>query len=98
MKLPSGKETVILELLCGCRDLFPLDMVRASGELSRSSIYVLLGRMEQQRLVEGRDVKDPGSDLPRRIYRLTGLGQRALNAKRAAQAAFDDGGLKPAGA
>ena len=53
-------------------------MVAASrGRLTRGGIYVTLGRMEQKGLV----TSEP-SDGGRRLYRATGLGERALLAAR----------------
>jgi DNA-binding PadR family transcriptional regulator len=87
MKLPSGKERVVLELLAGANEMYGLEMVRATSELKRGTIYVLLDRMEEQKLVSSRHVEDPTiGGMPRRLYRITGLGQRSLAAARSASA------------
>lgn len=56
--------------------------------------------MEDQGYIKGRDVNEPNTPgLPRRLYKVTGLGQQALamwNAAQAGQATW--GKLKPAGA
>jgi PadR family transcriptional regulator, regulatory protein PadR len=100
MKLPSGNEVEVLRLLAGGRELYGLEMIKRSrGALKRNSIYVVLGRMEDQGFINGREVKLEGTPgMPRRLYRITGLGQRALAAREAAQVAWDAGGLKPTGA
>jgi DNA-binding PadR family transcriptional regulator len=101
MKLPSGNEVEVLQLLAGGRELYGLELIRRSGgALKRNSIYVVLGRMEDQGLIKGREVKVQGTPgLPRRLYKISGHGQQALAAWRAAQAAWGAAGkLKPVGA
>jgi DNA-binding PadR family transcriptional regulator len=101
MKLPSRNEVEVLQLLAGGRELYGLELIkRSGGALKRNSIYVVLSRMEGQGLITGREVKEDGMPgPPRRLYKVTGLGQKALtvwNAAQAADAAW--GKLKPAGA
>jgi PadR family transcriptional regulator, regulatory protein PadR len=100
MKLPSRNEVEVLRLLAG-RELYGLELIRRSeGALKRNSIYVVLGRMEDQGYIKGREVKEPNTPgLPRRLYKITGIGERALamwDAAQAVQATW--GKLKPAGA
>ena len=80
--LPS-KERLILELLVAHGPMFGLQLVEASGgALKRGTVYVTLGRMEEKRFVES-DQEAPRAGaigLPRRIYRPTALGERALSA------------------
>ena len=99
MKMPSGNEVEVLRLLAGGRELYGLEMLKRSrGALKRGSIYVVLGRMEDQGYIEGREIKGVGMPgMPRRLYKIKGLGIRALAAHDAAQAAFR-GRLQPAGA
>jgi PadR family transcriptional regulator PadR len=78
-----GKERLILELLVSTGPMFGLQLVEASrGRLKRGTVYVTLGRMEQKGYVESeQEPQPPGAiGLPRRIYRPTGLGERALRA------------------
>jgi len=101
MKLPSRNEVEVLQLLASGRELYGLELIRRSeGALKRNSIYVVLGRMEDQGYITGRVVKDPNTaGLPRRLYKITGLGQRELakwNAAQVVEATW--GKLKPAGA
>lgn len=77
MKLPASEHT-ILELLEANESCYGLELVAASeGRLTRGGIYVTLGRMEQKGLV----ISDPAEG-GRRLYRATGLGERALLAAR----------------
>ena len=82
--LPSAKELSILEQLMGGREKYGLELVRDSaGALRKGTIYVLLDRLEDQKFIVSRTQKDPlASGMPRRLYEITGLGQRALNAAR----------------
>jgi DNA-binding PadR family transcriptional regulator len=77
----SSKEALILELLRG-RERYGLELVAASkGHLKRGTVYVTLGRMEEKGYVESRlEESHRGAiGLPRRLYRPTGLGLRALD-------------------
>jgi len=84
---PSGKEVTVLRLLLSeSRGMYGLQMVEASrGRLKRRTIHVTLGRMlEKGYLKVAKEVTAadyPG--LPRPIYKLTGLGRRALEAVEA---------------
>jgi len=67
----------------GSGPMFGLQLVEAShGALKRGTVYVTLGRMEQKGFIESeQDVPRPGAiGLPRRLYRPTALGKRALKA------------------
>ncbi len=78
-----GKERLILELLFSQGPMFGLQLVESSrGRLKRGTVYVTLGRMEQKGYVESEQEPRPSGaiGLPRRIYRPTGLGERALRA------------------
>lgn len=89
IRLPSGKELIVLDLLISRREMYGLEMVKASKKLGRGTIYVLLNRMEDKGFIKSRHVKEkdtPG--LPLRIYSVTGLGQRAYRAWQQAQAAL----------
>jgi DNA-binding PadR family transcriptional regulator len=90
LQLPSAKEAIALELLRTIRELYGLEMVKASeGKLSRAAIYVLLDRLEQKGFVKSRPEKEPNTPgMPRRLYSITGAGSRALAARRAAEAAL----------
>ena len=77
------KERLILELLTSEGPLFGLQLVEQSnGALKRGTVYVTLGRLEAKGLVESQQEPLPpgGIGLPRRIYRPTALGKRALRA------------------
>ena len=90
--LPSGKEAVVLGLLRGSGEMYGLEMVRASdGALRRGSVYVILDRLEDKGFVQSRADKRHGlPGMPRRFYRITGLGERALRARQNVQAIMAD--------
>lgn len=76
----SSKERCILEALGG-RELYGLQIVAESaGGVGRGTVYVTLARMEEKGLVESRQEVAPAASrsLPRRLYRATGHGIRAL--------------------
>lgn len=81
-RLPSPKELLILEMLAGKKEMYGLEMVHASGgKLARGTIYVTLMRMDEKGYVTSRQVKEENvSGLPKRVFSITGLGQRALAA------------------
>lgn len=77
------KERLILELLAASGPMFGLQLVEASrGRVKRGTVYVTLGRMEQKGYVESeQEPRAAGAiGLPRRLYRPTALGERALRA------------------
>ena len=80
----------MLDMLAGKKDMYGLEMVHASGgKLARGTVYVLLVRMEDKGYVTSRQVKEENtSGLPKRVFSITGLGQRALAAARSARAVF----------
>ena len=85
MRLPtlSPKESLILELLVGAKEMYGLELVAASAEaLKRGTVYVTLGRMEDKGYVVSRLEGPPPSagGLPRRIYAPTALGREVLGA------------------
>ena len=88
----SAKERLILELLANAPrcELYGLEMVkRSNGQLKRGTVYVTLERMDEKGYVASREVKEPGqAGLPRRVFSVTGLGQRVLSAHEAARAAW----------
>lgn len=58
--------------------MFGLEMVEASdGGLKRGTIYVTLSRLADKGYVASREVprEAPEIGIPRRVYRVTGLGQ-----------------------
>src|SRR5258708_10573048 len=80
--LPA-KEALILELLVQESELYGLQLVAASkGRLKRGTVYVTLGRMEEKDFISSRLENGPAAEggLPRRVYRPTAFGRRALRA------------------
>lgn len=89
-RLPSGKEVLVLELLTAKTEMYGLEMVKSAQGLKRGTIYVLLDRMEDKGLITSRKSEDTGrSGMPRRLYKVTGLGCRALQAYRSTRALLD---------
>jgi DNA-binding PadR family transcriptional regulator len=82
--LPA-KQRLILELLIGAGPLYGLELVeRSGGALKRGTVYVTLSRMQAKGFVTSEQETLPAGaiGLPRRRYRPTGLGERALRAWR----------------
>lgn len=77
------KERLILELLVSRGPTFGLALVdQSGGALKRGTVYVTLGRLENKGLISSeQEPVHPGAiGLPRRIYKVTGLGERVLQA------------------
>lgn len=77
----SRKELVILSLLRDGRERYPAELARGSdGALRESSIYVQLVRAKEKGFVESRkeELPQPAERPPRRLYRITGAGERAV--------------------
>lgn len=88
-KWPSKTETLVLRLLIAGGESYGLDLVkRSDGDLKRGTVYVTLGRMEDKGFLESREeASTPGYiGIPRRLYKVTGLGERALRAAEMGEA------------
>jgi len=90
----SEKETLILELLLGktSAGMYGLELVRESGaRLKRGTVYVTLNRMEEKGFVESwNEEQQPNTaGLPRRLYRISGYGQRVYRVHQQARAAWN---------
>ena len=75
------KEVLVLEILAASGPMHGLGLVaEAGGALKRGTVYVTLARMEAKGFVSSeQEPAHPGAiGLPRRIYRITELGGRAL--------------------
>jgi PadR family transcriptional regulator PadR len=80
----SRMEALVLELLLEnpSRELYGLEMVaRSRNSLKRGTVYVTLDRMEDKGYVESRqeEPRPNVSGLPRRLYRVTGYGQKVFH-------------------
>ena len=88
----SRKEELILDLLLGCpsTEMYGLELVQNShNKLKRGTIYVTLGRMQEKGYVESRQEEQGNlSGLPRRLYRVTGYGQKVYRACQLAREAM----------
>lgn len=71
---------------------YAYDIVRSSnGEMPLGSIYVLLGRLEKLCYITSRresSAESEGRSIPRRLYKLTELGKRVLEANCKAEEIF----------
>lgn len=86
----SATERLVLSLLARGNEMFGLEMLHANPKLKRGTIYVVLGRMIEKGFLTSRECKEertPG--LPRRFYRITGLGLRMLTAADAYERAIE---------
>jgi DNA-binding PadR family transcriptional regulator len=87
MNLLSRIETEILQLLVAHGEMYGLELVAASKLLKPGTVYVTLGRMDDKGFVTSRTVKSKHeSGLPRRLFRTTGLGERALQISQSTRA------------
>jgi DNA-binding PadR family transcriptional regulator len=87
--MPSDVEAEILGLLVA-KKRYGLEMVKASEILKRGTVYVYLSRMEDKGLVRSEVADETGPLAGRRVYEVTGEGQRAYEAWRQAQAVLND--------
>jgi DNA-binding PadR family transcriptional regulator len=77
--LTEREANVLTQLTAG--EKYGLELVAGSGGLlRRNAVYVLLGRMEDKGLIEGREEATPKGESgpPRRVYHVTGHGARVL--------------------
>jgi len=104
-KIPSlsRKEALVLDLLLNkpSTGMYGLELVNVSGSrLKRGTVYVTLSRMEEKGYVESWQ-EEPRPDiagLPRRLYRVSGYGQRVYRLCQQARAAWRMRTLKVGGA
>src|SRR5713226_5988303 len=81
----SSKEALVLELLLEnpSKEMYGLEMVANSRKrLKRGTVYVTLDRMEDKGYVQSHqeEPRPNVSGMPRRLYRVTGYGQKILEA------------------
>lgn len=74
----SRLEMHILGMLISNGEMYGLEMVKASDQLKRGTVYVTLRRMEDKGYIKSREVAIKAGErgLPRRKYRPSGLGER----------------------
>lgn len=85
------KEFAAMSLLvAAAKPMYGLEMVeRSKGELKRGTIYVTLNRLETKGYVTSKkEPERPGIAQPRRLYKVTGLGERAFRAVEASRASL----------
>jgi DNA-binding PadR family transcriptional regulator len=83
--LLSKTEALILQIMSenGFREIYGLELLKLSnGGIKRGTIYTTLQRMQDKGFVVSRQEEKPDdvSGIPRRLYEITGTGQRALQA------------------
>lgn len=83
---PTPSETEVLKVLqrhpAGA---YGLEIVSESnGAVKRSSVYVLLGRLQEKGFVRVKTTRSTHPGLPRPIYIITGDGVRAVDAREQA--------------
>lgn len=91
----SPKELLILRMLV-TKTRFGQELVNESdGQLKRGTVYVTLQRMEEKGLIESTQEERPAHEggLPRRRYKITGEGQRALDTFEKVKMMFNGGRL-----
>lgn len=84
--LLSKTEALILQIMSdnGFKERYGLEILKLSdGKIKRGTIYTTLQRMEDKGFVTSRqeDKPDDVSGIPRRLYEITGTGQRAFQAQ-----------------
>src|SRR5688500_10694073 len=85
--LPTNKESIILRLLLEHGAMYGLQLVDTSdGHLVRGTVYATLSRLEEKGFVESRreSLRPEAIGPPRRLYTITALGRRALEASELA--------------
>jgi DNA-binding PadR family transcriptional regulator len=88
----SAKEAEVLRLLIASGEMYGLEMVNRSAMLKRGTVYVTLSRMGDKGYVESRlETVSTGEGPARRLYQVTGLGQRAYRAMEHAARVFAGG-------
>lgn len=83
--LLSKTEALILQIMSenGFREVYGLELLKLSnGGIKRGTIYTTLQRMEDKGFVVSHQEEKPSdvSGIPRRLFEVTGTGQRALQA------------------
>ncbi len=74
----SRREVLVLEMLTAGGEMYGLELVRASSELKRGTVYVLLSSMAEKGYVESRPDEDHEIGWQRPVFRATGYGERTL--------------------
>jgi DNA-binding PadR family transcriptional regulator len=84
-------EALVLRLLIAGGESYGLDLVKKSdGTIKRGSVYVTLGRMEKKKFVSSRQEESTPDyvGIPRRLYKIEGLGEKALKLAEMGEAMF----------
>jgi DNA-binding PadR family transcriptional regulator len=79
----TSTEALIMQLLIASasKPLYGNGLVdQSNGQIPRGSIYLNLKRLEDRGYLKSEKEKDPEFTIPKRLYQVTGLGQRAFQA------------------
>ena len=88
----SAKEAEVLRLLIANGEMYGLELVKSSAHLKRGTVYVTLSRMAEKGYVDSRlEEVGQGDGPPRRLYTVTGLGERVYHALQSAARVFASG-------
>jgi DNA-binding PadR family transcriptional regulator len=82
-------EHIAMEILTSSisKKFYGLELVELSnGTLKRGSVYITLSRLEDRGFLESENEAAPKGTIPRRVYKVTGAGQRAYTAWQMGQA------------
>lgn len=87
MGLPDGQRLKVLRLLSQHAELTGGEMIELDKSLPDGTVYTTLRRLETDKLVKSRHDTQRGlPGPPRRFYKITALGSRALAARDYADA------------
>ena len=80
----TNTEALVMEILMNktSEEVYGWELMEESGgKLKKGTIYVILNRMEDKGLISSRKEqrREGARGLPRRMYKLTGLGHRTLS-------------------
>jgi DNA-binding PadR family transcriptional regulator len=86
----TKNEAVVLGLLTDEREMYGLDVVKKSeGKLKLGTICFVLSGLEEKGFTTSRKKIDPSAVVPRRLYKITGVGLRVHQAWTAAMDAHN---------
>ena len=94
----SNTELIILQILLdkAGSEIYGWELIEKSdGTLKKGTIYVVLNRMEEKGYISSRKEQRRKGErgLPRRMYKLTGTGEKTISAWNFAQDKFNQGVL-----
>jgi DNA-binding PadR family transcriptional regulator len=85
----NKSEQIAMEILTSAvsKKFYGLELVTLSeNALKRGTVYITLSRLEDRGFLESENETAPKGTIPRRVYKVTGAGQRSYTAWRSGQA------------